>query len=232
VTVQRNRGIQALAALVVIALAAVFGRRAIDVLPAFSEWVKSLGVWGPLAFIGGYALAAVLLMPCFLLTLSAGAIWGLRAGVLYVMIGASLGAIIAFLCARYLVRSLVQVYVDRHPRMAAVDRAVESEGLRLVFLLRLSPVVPYILLNYVLGISRLRFRDYVGGLTGMLPTVAMYVYAGKVAGDLAQLFSGDARPQGAAYYAMLSLGLITTIIATVLVARTAARSVQREMKTE
>jgi enamine deaminase RidA (YjgF/YER057c/UK114 family) len=92
---------------------------------------------------------------------------------------------VAFLCARYLVRGFVQVYVDRHPRMAAVDRAVESEGLRLVFLLRLSPVVPYILLNYVLGVSRLRFRDYVGGLAGMLPTIAMYVYAGKVAGDLA-----------------------------------------------
>ena len=114
--------------------------------------------------------------------------------------------------------------------MAAIDRAVESEGLRLVFLLRLSPVVPYILLNYVLGISRLRVRDYVGGLAGMLPTITMYVYAGKVAGDLAALFSGDARPKGPLYYAMITFGLATTIIASVLVARTAARTVQREMK--
>ena len=228
-TIHKSAALRAVAALVAIAAAAFFGRQAVGALPAFSEWVKSLGVWGPLAFIGGYALAAVLLMPCFLLTLTAGALWGVRAGVVYVMIGASLGAVTAFLCARYLVRGLVQVYVDRHPRMAAVDRAVESEGLRLVFLLRLSPVVPYILLNYVLGVSRLRFRDYVGGLVGMLPTIAMYVYAGKVAGDLAALFSGDARPKGAAYYAMLTFGLVTTVAATVLVARTAARSVQREM---
>jgi len=230
--IRDGRVLKAVAALVVIAAAALFGRQAISALPAFSEWVKSLGVWGPVAFVAGYAIAAVLLMPCFLLTLTAGALWGLPVGVLYVMIGASLGAITAFLCARHLVRGLVQTYVDRHPRMAAVDRAVESEGLRLVFLLRLSPVVPYILLNYVMGISRLRIRDFIGGLVGMLPTITMYVYAGKVAGDLAALFSGDARPQGAAYYAMLSLGLVTTIVASVLVARTAARSVQREMKAE
>jgi uncharacterized membrane protein YdjX (TVP38/TMEM64 family) len=232
VTIRTSTALRAVAALVVIAAAALFGRQAVSVLPAFSEWVKSLGAWGPAVFIGGYALAAVLLMPCFLLTLTAGALWGLRAGVLYVMLGASLGAIIAFLCARYLVRSLVQVYVDRHPRMAAVDRAVESEGLRLVFLLRLSPVVPYILLNYVLGVSRLRFRDYLGGLAGMLPIIAMYVYAGKVAGDLATLVSGNASPKGAAYYAMITFGLVTTIAASVLVARTAARSIAAKTKNE
>ena len=228
--IRDGRVLKAAAALVVIAAAALFGRQAVAALPLFSEWVKSLGVWGPVAFIGGYAVAAVLLMPCFLLTLTAGALWGLGAGVLYVMIAASLGAITAFLCARYLVRGFVQTYVDRHPRMAAVDRAVESEGLRLVFLLRLSPVVPYILLNYVMGISRLRLRDFIGGLVGMLPTITMYVYAGKVAGDMAALFSGEARPQGTAYYLMLMLGLVTTIVASVLVARTAARSVQREMR--
>lgn len=228
--IRDGRLLKAVAALVVVAAAALFGRQAVSALPVFSEWVKSLGAWGPAVFIGGYALAAVLLMPCFLLTLTAGALWGLGFGVLYVMLGASLGAIVAFICARYLVRGLVQVYVDRHPRMAAVDRAVESEGLRLVFLLRLSPVVPYVLLNYVLGVSRLRFRDFAGGLAGMLPIIAMYVYAGKVAGDLAALFSGDARPKGAAYWAMLTFGLITTIVASVLVARTAAKSVQREMR--
>jgi uncharacterized membrane protein YdjX (TVP38/TMEM64 family) len=228
--IRDGRLLKAVAAVVVIVAAALFGRQAVSMLPAFSAWVQSLGAWGPAAFVGGYALAAVLLMPCFLLTLTAGALWGVRAGVVYVMIGASLGAITAFLCARYLVRGLVQVYVDRHPRMAAVDRAVESEGLRLVFLLRLSPVVPYNLLNYVLGVSRLRVRDFVGGLAGMLPIIVMYVYAGKVAGDLAALFSGDAHPQGPVYYSMLILGLATTILASVLVDRTAARSVQKEMQ--
>jgi uncharacterized membrane protein YdjX (TVP38/TMEM64 family) len=220
---------QAVAAIAVIVLAAVFGRQAANEIPLFTDWVKSLGVWGPIAFIGGYAIGALLLMPCFLLTLASGALWGVREGVVYVMAGASLGATLAFLCARYLVRRLVQVYVDRHPRLAAIDRAVESEGLRLVLLLRLSPVVPYILLNYVLGVSRLRFRDYAGGLIGMFPTALMYVYAGKVAGDLAALAAGDTHPRGGIYYAMLAFGLASTVLASVLVARAAAKSVRREM---
>ena len=228
--IRDRRVLKAVAALAVVAVAAFFGRQAMGELPAFTAWVKSLGLWGPVAFIGGYALAAVLLMPCFLLTFAAGALWGVRLGVLFVMLGASLGAVAAFLCGRYLVRGLVQNYVDRHPRLAAIDRAVESEGLRLVLLLRLSPVVPFILLNYVLGVSRLRLRDFVGGLIGMLPTVAMYVYTGMVAGDIASLAAGDTRPRGASYYVMVSMGLVTTILATVLVARAAARSVQREMK--
>ena len=177
----------------------LFGREAAVRLPTFAAWVQSLGVWGPLAFILGYGLAAILLVPAFLLTLSAGALWGFRLGMLYVSLGASLGAALAFLAARYVVRRFVEAYVDRHPRLAAIDRAVEAEGARLVLLLRLSPLVPYVLLNYILGISRVRFRDYMLGLAGMLPIVAVYVYAGKVAGDLATLAAGASAPRGATY---------------------------------
>jgi uncharacterized membrane protein YdjX (TVP38/TMEM64 family) len=203
-----------------------FGREAALQLPAFAAWVRSLGVWGPLVFIAGYGLAALLLLPCFLLTLAAGALWGVARGLVYVMLGVTLGSTLAFFAARYLVRGLVQVYVDRHPQMAAIDRAVEAEGLRLVFLLRLSPIVPFILLNYVLGVSRVRFRDYLGGLVGMVPTVAMYVYAGRIAGDLAAIGSGTAVPRGPAYYALLGLGLLATVTASLLIAR-AAQSAMR-----
>jgi uncharacterized membrane protein YdjX (TVP38/TMEM64 family) len=204
----------------------LFGREAAVRLPTFAAWVQSLGVWGPLAFILGYGLAAILLVPAFLLTLSAGALWGFRLGMLYVSLGASFGAALAFLAARYVVRRFVEAYVDRHPRLAAIDRAVEAEGARLVLLLRLSPLVPYVLLNYILGISRVRFRDYMLGLAGMLPIVAVYVYAGKVAGDLATLAAGASAPRGATYYWLLALGLASTALATVLVTRAAARAVE------
>jgi uncharacterized membrane protein YdjX (TVP38/TMEM64 family) len=206
-----------------------YGREASSQLPAFAAWVKSLGVWGPLAFVGGYTTAAVLLMPAFLLTLAAGALWGFTLGVCYAMAGASLGASCAFLAGRYLVRRFVEHYVNRHPTIAAIDRAVESEGARLVFLLRLSPAVPYTLLNYVLGISRLRFRDHLVGLLGMTPVAAMYVYAGKVAGDFAVLASGAAAPRGAAYYVLLTAGLAATVVATVLVTRAAKRALQQSV---
>jgi uncharacterized membrane protein YdjX (TVP38/TMEM64 family) len=206
-----------------------YGREVSSQLPAFAAWVKSLGVLGPLAFIGGYAIAAVLLMPAFLLTLAAGALWGFPLGLVYAMAGAAVGASCAFLAGRHLVRRFVEHYVDRHPTIAAIDRAVESEGARLVFLLRLSPAIPYTLLNYVLGISRLRFRDHLIGLLGMTPVAAMYVYAGKVAGDFALLASGAAAPRGTTYYILVTTGLIATVAATVLVTRAAKRALLRSV---
>ncbi|MGH9202533.1 MAG: TVP38/TMEM64 family protein, partial [Vicinamibacterales bacterium] len=120
----------------------------------------------------------------------------------------------------------VEAYVNRHPRLAAIDRAVESEGARLVFLLRLSPIVPFVFLNYVLGVSRIKFRDYILGTFGMVPAVAAYVYAGKVAGDLATVAAGVATPRGPTYYALLTVGLAATILASVSITRAAARAVE------
>ena len=202
----------------------LFGREASQRLPAFAAWVQSLGVWGPLAFVLGYGIAAVLLVPAVLLTLAGGAVFGFRRGVVYVTMGATLGATLAFFAARYVVRRFVEAYVERYPRLGAIDRAVESEGARLVFLLRLSPIVPFVFLNYVLGISRISFRDYMLGTAGMLPAVAAYVYAGKVAGDLATVVAGVATPHGPMYYALLTIGLAATLLASVLITRAAARA--------
>jgi len=192
----------------------------------FAEWVQSLGAWGPLAFIVGYTVVTLLVMPAFLLTLAAGALWGFWWGLLLTMTGAVCGATCAFLGARSVLRGFVERYVTRHPRLVAIDRAVESEGARLVLLLRLSPAVPFVLLNYVLGVSRISLRDHFVGLVGMIPTAAMYVYAGKVAGDLAVLASGAPVQRGPAYYVLLTFGLIATVLATVLVTRAAKRALE------
>jgi uncharacterized membrane protein YdjX (TVP38/TMEM64 family) len=192
----------------------------------FAEWVQSLGPWAPLAFVAGYTVVALLLMPAFLLTLAAGALWGFWWGLLLAMTGAVCGATCAFLGARSVLRGIVERYVMRHPRLVAIDRAVESEGARLVLLLRLSPAVPFVLLNYVLGVSRISLRDHFVGLLGMIPTAAMYVYAGKVAGDLAALASGAAVPRGTVYYVLLIFGLGATVLATFLVTRAARRALE------
>jgi uncharacterized membrane protein YdjX (TVP38/TMEM64 family) len=222
-----------LALLILLVAAAVtlllFGREAAGRVPQFAAWVRSLGFWGPAAFIAAFGIGAVLLFPALVLILAGGALWGVVLGTVYVMLGAALGSTLAFFAARYLVRGYVQRYVDHHPKLAAIDRAVEQEGLRLVFLLRLSPIVPFILLNYVLGISRVRYRDYLGGLAGMIPVALMYAYAGRVAGDIATLASGAATPRGPAYYALIALGLVATIAATVLLTRAAQRAVQQRV---
>ncbi|MCU0621116.1 MAG: TVP38/TMEM64 family protein [Gemmatimonadales bacterium] len=208
----------------VLVVLALGGRQVASLVPAFAEWVRGLGAWGPVAFIAGYALATVAFVPGSLLTLAAGAIFGLGPGIAYVLLAATLGATAAFLVARHLARDAVTRRLATQPRFAAVDRAIAREGRRIVLLLRLSPVVPFNLLNYALGLTSVRLRDFVLASIGMLPGTALYVYVGKLAGDLATLAAGQARPHGPAYYAVLALGLAATVLVTVLVTRTARRA--------
>lgn len=211
----------ALAALVGLVL---LGRWGGHYVPQFAERVHALGAWGPVAFVLGYVVATVVGIPGSLLTLAAGAIFGLWAGTLWVYIGATLGSAAAFLVARYLARGPVERRIAGNPRYAAIDRAVATDGRRIVFLLRLSPAVPFTLLNYLLGLTRVRFRDFLVASVGMLPGTLLYVYYGKLAGEVAAAAGGAATPHGTAYYAVLGLGLVATIVVTVLITRLARRA--------
>lgn len=202
----------------------LLGRAAGGALPRFAAWIDSLGAWGPVAFVVGYALAVVAFVPGSVLTLAAGAIFGLVRGVAYVFVAATLGAAGAFLVARYVARGAVERRLADTPRFAAIDRAVGAEGRKIVFLLRLSPVFPFTLLNYALGLTRVGFGDYVLASAGMLPGTFLYVYYGKLAGDVATLAGAPAAAKGAGYYIVLALGLAATIAVTVVVTRTARRA--------
>lgn len=208
---------------VVIGLLAI-GRQAGGYLPQFAAWVDSLGAWGPVVFILGYAAAVVAFVPGSVLTLAAGAIFGLAEGVGYVFIAATLGASLAFLVSRYIARSAIEHRIQANPKFAAIDRAVGEEGRKIVFLLRLSPVFPFSLLNYGLGLTRVRFLDYVLACVGMLPGTVLYVYYGKLAGDVAALAGGAAPAGGAGYWSVLILGLVATVVVTALITRTAKRA--------
>ena len=215
-------------ALIVVGLVALvlLGRQAGGYIPQFAQWVNGLGVWGPVVFIVGYTVAAVAFVPGSLLTLAAGAIFGLAQGVVYVFIAAVLGSSAAFLVSRYLARRAIERRLANNPRFAAIDRAIAAQGRKIVFLLRLSPVFPFNLLNYGLGLTKVSFADYVIASVGMLPGTLLYVYYGKIAGDVAALAGGAAPEKGAGYYAVLILGLVATIVVTTLVTRTARRALK------
>lgn len=206
--------------------AVVVGREAGAYVPRFAAWVEGLGFWGPAVFMLGYALATVAFVPGSLLTLSAGAVFGLGAGVVYVFAGASLGATLAFLVSRYLARGAVERRFAGDARFAAIDRAVAEQGLKIVTLLRLSPVFPFNALNYALGLTRVSLRHYVIACLGMLPGTLLYVYSGKVVGDLAALAAGATTARGAGYWALLGTGMVATVVVTVLVTRTARRALR------
>ncbi len=209
-------------AAVILALV-LLGREAGGALQSFSTWVQGLGFWAPLVFVIGYAAAVAALVPGSLLTLAGGAIFGLTRGTAYVFLAAVLGSAAGFLIARYLARGFVEKRISGNPRFAAVDRAVAENGLKITFLLRLSPVFPFSFLNYALGLTRVSLRDYLLASFGMLPGTLLYVYYGKVAGDVAAIAGGA--PEGGSEQTVFTIvGLVATIAVTTIVTRIARRA--------
>lgn len=217
------------AAAVVLALV-LAGRQLGGIVAEAARRIQGLGAWAPVAFVAAYAVAAVALIPGSVLTLAGGALFGLLRGTLYVFAGATIGACAAFLIARYLARSAVERKLANHPRFAAIDRAIAREGRKIVFLLRLSPVFPFSLLNYALGLTRVRFADFAVASLGMLPGTVLYVYYGKVLGDVAKVAAGRGAPRGAGYWTVLALGLLATVAVTFVVTRTAKKALSEEIE--
>jgi uncharacterized membrane protein YdjX (TVP38/TMEM64 family) len=207
------------------------GREAGGYVPRFAAWVDGLGVWGPLAFVAGYAVAVVAFVPGSILTLAAGAIFGVAEGTLWVFVAAVLGSTGAFLVARHGARRQVERRIEGDARFAAIDRAVAREGGKIVLLLRLSPVFPFNLLNYALGLTRGRFVDFVIASLGMVPGTIVYVYLGALGGQAAVAASRGEETEMLTW-AFRLLGLAATVLVTVLITRTARRALAEAHVTE
>ena len=204
-----------------------------------TEWLTQLatlfahpGPWGALVFIAAYIVAAVTLMPAVLLTFSAGAVFGLWRGTLLVYVAAVISSSVVYALATPLARWRVLAWMDGDPRIAVVRRAVVGQGFRIMLLLRLSPLLPFVFLNYALALSGVRYVDYLQASVGMLPAIVMYVYYGKVVGDVALLAAGVTPPRSAGYYAMVAVGLVATVAATTLVTRAARRAIQEQQRAD
>ncbi|MBK7950050.1 MAG: TVP38/TMEM64 family protein [Deltaproteobacteria bacterium] len=211
----------------IVALLLVFGRRVAAYLPAFAHWVEGQGALGPLVFVLGYAAAVVAFVPGSVLTLAGGALFGVARGVVYVFIAAVLGSTLSFLLARHVARDAVARRIEGDARFAAIDRAIGEEGRRMVFLLRLSPVFPFNLLNYALGLTRVRLVDYVVASLGMLPGTILYVSVGKVGGDVVSAAGGAGGQRGPAEWALLGVGLAATVLVTLRITRIARRALDQ-----
>jgi uncharacterized membrane protein YdjX (TVP38/TMEM64 family) len=221
------------------------GREAAALIPRFALWVESLGTLGIAVFVIGYIIAAIALVPGSLLTLAGGAIFGLGRGVAIVFVAATLGAAAAFLVSRYAARGVIERRLavrsaaaapgaamprsSLNAMLGAIDAATARHGLLVVLLLRLSPLIPFNVLNYALGLTRVRFAHFVIASIGMLPATFLYVYYGRVAGDIAAVAAGMAQPRGTGYWLLLGLGLLATFAVTALLARVAQRALQERL---
>jgi uncharacterized membrane protein YdjX (TVP38/TMEM64 family) len=221
-----------IAILVAILIALFLAMRFLPVqqwLRSFNDWVGQMGTVGIFVFIIVYAIATVLLAPGSILTIGAGFAFGLWKGFLAVSAAATLGASLAFLVARFIARGKVEAIAQRNKKFRQIDNAIGKQGAKLIFLLRLSPVIPFNLSNYFYGLTAVKFWPYVlASWLGMMPGTFLYVYigaAGKAAVTAAA--GGEAVKHGWQYWTFLSIGLAATITVTIWVTKI-ARDALRE----
>lgn len=195
---------------------------------ALEVWVAGLGALGPLVFGLVYVLAALLCVPGAVLTLAAGALFGPLVGTLTVSVASTAAASLAALIARHGARERVARWARKDPRFLAIDRAIEQGGARVVALLRLSPVLPFSIGNYLFGLTGVRFGPYVlASWLCMLPGTFLYVYLGH-AGRHGLAAAAGAGSKNAGEWALLGVGLAATVVVTVYVARLARRALAEQ----
>ncbi len=199
-----------------------------DALP----WIESLGIGGAIAFVLIYITATVAFLPGSILTLGGGAIFGLFLGSIYVFISATIGATLAFLVGRYLARGWISKKIAGNEKFAAIDNAVGQEGLKIVFLTRLSPIFPFNLLNYGLGITGVSLRDYVLASVGMIPGTIMYVYFGSLGNINTICNGGGSNANPVAEWAIRIIGLIATVAVTLYVTKVARKALDESINIE
>ncbi|WP_428099019.1 TVP38/TMEM64 family protein [Candidatus Rariloculus sp.] len=212
------------------ALAAILPLR--DWLDSGVLWIEAHRELSWAVYVGAYIVATVLLIPGSVITLVAGFVFGLPLGVALVSVGSVLGASSAFLTGRFFARDWVERRIERLPRFSALDSATRHQGFTIVLLARLSPLFPFNLLNYALGVTAVRFRDYFfASWIGMLPGTVLYVYFGTVAQDLAAL-SGGQFDGGWFSLALLVAGLVATLLLVVVITRKATHTLGTHLQRE
>ncbi len=198
-------------------------------------WIRGAGGLGALVYALVYVLATLLFVPGSMLTVGAGFAYGPVWGTLLVSPVSVLAATLAFVLGRSIARGWVARRAAQHPRFAAIDRAIGEDGFKLAFvvvlLLRLSPLFPFNLLNYALGLTRIELRTYVlASFLGMLPGTFLYVYLGSSITSVSELLSGS-RPSAGVFGQLLYwVGLAATVVATALITRIARRALNRAIQ--
>jgi len=193
------------------------------------DWMAGLrGYVAGLGFVGGvlyglvYVLAALLFVPGILLTLGAGFAFGLGWGTVLVSVSSTVAAAAAFLIARYAARARIEALARRNARFGAIDHAIAKNGWKVVALLRLSPLIPFSISNYLYGLTAVRFGPYVAASwAAMLPATVLYVYLGAAGASL-----GAGERKSPWEWALLAAGLLATVVATWMLSRFARRELQ------
>uniref|UniRef100_A0A7N0U9X7 VTT domain-containing protein n=1 Tax=Kalanchoe fedtschenkoi TaxID=63787 RepID=A0A7N0U9X7_KALFE len=198
-----------------------------DYLTHFSQFIEGYGQAGYAIFVGVYAVLEIFALPAIPLTMSAGLLFGPVVGTILVSISGTLAASVSFLIARYFARDRIRKLVEGNKKFLAIDKAIGENGFKVVVLLRLSPLLPFSLGNYLYGLTSVDFVPYVvGSWLGMLPGTWAYVSAGAFGRAIIQEESAVGLPGGNGQLITLAAGLIVTALTATYVTRLAKDAVK------
>jgi len=188
-------------------------------LEAFKAWVRGAGAIGYVLYVVAYVVCCVFVIPAIALTLGAGAIFGFVAGSIVVIIGATLGATVAFLLARGVLRRRVERITAGHVKFRALDRAITREGTKIMWLVRLSGFPPFTWVNYAFGLTGVRLRPYIiTTFFGIIPGTLAFTWAGA---------AGAAALTGTGNRILLIVTACGAILVSVFIARIALQAIRR-----
>ncbi|MCP4445534.1 MAG: TVP38/TMEM64 family protein [Myxococcales bacterium] len=195
-------------------------------LSAVIEYIHGVGPLGAVLFALLYVLATVAALPASLLTIAAGLLYGPYWAALLVLGASNVGATLAFVLGRAWLRSWVEGKYGESMVFRAIDDGTSRDGAKLVFLLRLSPVVPFSILNYLLGLTSVSLRGYVlASLVGMMPGILLYTQVGSTLGKLSEIGSGTDLG-GTWGGTVFWFGVAATLLVTIVLGRWAAQALR------
>lgn len=222
-------GVALLAVLTVGSVAAATGALDSGRLVALSAWFEKLGPAAGVLYAALYFLLELVGVPALPLTMGSGYLFGVVKGTITVSVASTAAAAASFLIARYGLRGSVTRLAERYPRFRAMDRAIGREGFKVVFLLRLSPLLPFAISNYLYGLTSVNLFPYVAGsCLGMLPGTVAYVSAGAAVSALSDLSAG----KGGVNPYLIVLGLVATIGALSTIGRIATNAIEAGQEEE
>jgi uncharacterized membrane protein YdjX (TVP38/TMEM64 family) len=213
----------------ILAVLVYFGAQ--DYVLRLLEWLDAQGPWAPLLFILTMALVVVFLVPGIMFTTGAGFVFGVIEGAIYVVLGTTTGAVLAFLIARYLFGAKASRYVLAHAKLKIVSEELAPRGWKIVMLTRLVPFFPFKLSNYFFGLTPFSLRGFTGGtFVGIIPFSLHNAYLGSVAADVATL---GARQVGRTplEWALYAAGFMATIVLVIYLNRLARRALAKYTQT-
>lgn len=190
------------------------------------EWIETRGVWAPIVFILIDIVIVIALIPGVLITMGAGFLFGVVMGSIYIITATTIGAVLAFILARYLLSERTIEYLRSYPRLKLVDQLLAAEGWKIVLVTRLIPFFPFKLSNYLFGLTKFKLRDFsIGTFFGIWPITIFNVYVGSITADLSTLGAPSTKTN--LEWIVYICGFVITIFAVIYISHRARQALKQ-----